>query len=151
MQVQSLAVFRQSLRAAHIKRLEERTSDESCYGGIAIKPEKFPPGYTSAALTWNYLGLVLNTQMNGGFFACAQNPKTFALEPAIGWCVTEGEFTLAKSTTAFYDSESEEEESEEEDDDEKDDDEEDDDEEDDDEEDGEAEEEKYNKCGSFKS
>ena len=112
MQIQSLAAFRQSLRAAHIKRLEERTSDESCYAGIAIKPEKFPPGYTSAALTWNYLGEVLKTQMNGGFFACAQNPKTFALEPAIGWCVTEGEFSLAKSTTAFYDSGSEEEESE---------------------------------------
>ena len=50
--------------------------------------------------------------MNGGFFACAQNPKTFALEPAIGWCVTEGEFTLAESTADFYDSGSEEEEEE---------------------------------------
>ena len=118
LQVQSLVAFRQSLQEAQIKSLEKDVgrfgTDKSGYGGAAIEPEKFPPGYTSAPLRWNCLGLTFNTQMNGGFFACAQNPKTFALEPAIGWCITEGKLTLVKGTTDFIDSEESEEELEEE-------------------------------------
>ena len=59
-----------------------------------ISPGTFPPGYTAAPMRWTYYGRDIETQMNAGFFGSAQNPKTFALEPVVGWCVSEGEIVL---------------------------------------------------------
>ena len=59
-----------------------------------ISPGSFPPGYTVAPLQWTHRGREIEAQMNGGFFGSAQNPKTYALEPVIGWCVSEGNITL---------------------------------------------------------
>lgn len=65
------------------------------FGGMS--PGSFPPGYTAAPMQWTYHGREIATQMNAGFFGSAQNPKTFALEPVIGWCVSEGEITLGNA------------------------------------------------------
>ena len=72
---------------------------ETAHGFNGMSPGSFPPGYTAAPMQWTYFGREIATQMNAGFFATAQDPKTFALEPVIGWCVSEGEITLGKSTS----------------------------------------------------
>lgn len=59
-----------------------------------IGPGSFPPGYTAAPMVWTYLGKNIDTEMSGGFFGCAQNPKNFALEPVIGWSVSTGEIEI---------------------------------------------------------
>lgn len=71
---------------------------ETVHGFGGMSPGSFPPGYTAAPMQWTYFGREIATQMNAGFFGVAQNPKNFALEPVIGWCVSEGEIHLGKST-----------------------------------------------------
>ncbi len=48
----------------------------------------FPRGLSQVPLTWHYLGAILSMTLSGGFVGVAQNPRTLALRPAIGWAVT---------------------------------------------------------------
>ena len=80
--------LRSNIQAFNTYQTKVRGSD----GGIS--PGAFPPGYTTAPMRWTYYGRENEMQMNAGFFGSAQNPKTFALEPVVGWCVSEGDIFL---------------------------------------------------------
>ena len=81
----------ESIKKEYIRPFKEYRTMQGTLGGTA--PGNFPTGYTAAPMKWEYFDQTIDTQMNAGFFACAQNPKTFAIEPVIGWSVSEGEFS----------------------------------------------------------
>lgn len=48
---------------------------------------EFPRGLSRVPLAWNYLGTIFPMTLQAGFVGISQDPRTRAVQPAIGWAV----------------------------------------------------------------